>query len=260
MVKLPKIKTLEVKESNDPLHNEYVAEFDDEFMSGKVTIKAKKTNDYYGTEHDTIKESSDEFVNGFKVVRLENGKYSYVRESDNQLVPFKYDFATDFNEYGMAMVAKGGYVTWINKYFELSVSGLLKMYEDRSDIPFTGWHSITEFSKGETPLSIMEFRNIKRYGRYVLNKSKTSAFGINGKVLKFQHITNPSDSRYTFTYIHPFNEFGTTAAVDETIDGQESYVLQFNGLFLTTDEYLEFQRRLMQQEEQDRGQAYQKAA
>ncbi len=260
MVKLPNLKTLEVKESNDPLHNEYVAEFDDEFMSGTVTIKAKKTNDYYGTEHDTIKESSDKFVNGFKVVRLDNGKYSYVRESDNQLVPFKYDFACDFNEYGMAMVAKGGYVTWINTDFEVSISGLLNMYEDKSDINFVGWHKITEFSNGKTPLSIMEFRNVKRYGKYVLDKSYALAFRTSGKALKFFNAEKPGESKYQFTSIDPFNNNEQTVAYDGNGDTRDCYVIQSDGLYISAEKFIELISQRDSQSNQDNGYAYQKAA
>ena len=55
-----------------------------------------------------IIDNSNDFVNGFKVVQTSNGEYAYVRQSDFQLLPFRYDVASDFNEYGFAMVGKKG--------------------------------------------------------------------------------------------------------------------------------------------------------
>ena len=46
---------------------------------------------------DEIVDDSNNFVNGFKVVKTANGEYAYVREADNSLLPFRYDIAFDFN-------------------------------------------------------------------------------------------------------------------------------------------------------------------
>ena len=65
-----------------------------------------------------IIDSNENFVNGFKVVKTANGEYAYIRESDNSLLPFRYDIAFDFNEFGFAIVGKDGSVSWINKDFK----------------------------------------------------------------------------------------------------------------------------------------------
>ena len=67
---------------------------------------------------EKIIDDSNEFVNGFKVVQTENGEYAYVRESDNVLLPFRYDVAFDFNQYGFAIVGKDGSVSWIDTTFK----------------------------------------------------------------------------------------------------------------------------------------------
>lgn len=58
------------------------------------------------------------FSNGFKAVALEDGKFGYVRESDNKLLDYRYDVALDFNEYGLAMAGNDGKVGWIDQNFQ----------------------------------------------------------------------------------------------------------------------------------------------
>ena len=64
-----------------------------------------------------IIDDSRDFVNGYKVVQTANKEYAYVREEDNKLLPYRYDIATDFNEYGYAMVGKDARVSWIDRDF-----------------------------------------------------------------------------------------------------------------------------------------------
>ncbi len=98
------------------------------------------------------------FVNGFKVVKTKNGEYGYIREEDNCLLPYRFDVALDFNEHGLAMVGKHGYVTWINKNFEyLDSRGQMTM--EQEGFPFRAWDKINAFSKGENPLSLV----VKRF-------------------------------------------------------------------------------------------------
>ena len=97
-----------------------------------------------------IKENNN-FVNGFKVVVTENGEYAYIRQEDNCLLPFRYDIAFDFNEYGFAIVGKDGSVAWINTDFQyLNRDG---KWTTESEYYFNGWQGIRNFSKGAIPLS-----------------------------------------------------------------------------------------------------------
>ncbi len=103
---------------------------------------------------DEIILANESFVNGFKIVKTKNGEYGYIREEDNSLLPYRYDIALDFNEYGLAMVGKNGYVTWINKNFEyLAPNG--EMATEQEEFPFIAWNKINAFSKGEIPLSLI---------------------------------------------------------------------------------------------------------
>ena len=118
---------------------------------------------------DVIVEEED-FVEGFKRVRLENGEYGYIREIDGTLLPYRFDIASDFNEYGFAMVGKGCEVAWIDKAFNyLNMLGHLTpcphgykrismehgIYGYTNSFSEHGWTAIADFSDGEYPLSLM---------------------------------------------------------------------------------------------------------
>lgn len=102
--------------------------------------------------------NSSEFVNGFKVVQTSNLEYAYIRESDGMLLPYRYDVASPFNEYGYAMVARDGNATWINKDFQY-FSKDFKMVDDKADSyyyrhnEFNAFQEVSQFSSGKYPLS-----------------------------------------------------------------------------------------------------------
>lgn len=91
-----------------------------------------------------ILDDSREFVNGFKVVRLSNFLFAYLRESDNKLLPFMYELASDFDEYGFAMVAQKGTVAIIRKSDFAVINDL--------------YDFVSAFSKGEIPLAKVGIR------------------------------------------------------------------------------------------------------
>ncbi len=96
---------------------------------------------------------SNSFINGFKVVQTANLEYAYVREEDNTLLPYRYDIATNFNKYGLAMVGKDGKVSWIDKDFKYFNATKEEMVKDEDDKSFDGFISISNFSNGDIPLS-----------------------------------------------------------------------------------------------------------
>ena len=124
-------------------------------------INGKEVKIYYDDELDymkyiksgkTITDEGNEFVNGFKIVKTKNCQALYVKEENNLIIPYIFDIATNFNEYGLAMVAKDNKVSWINKDFKyITKDGTT------TDIPtigkFNGWDSITCFSEGELKVS-----------------------------------------------------------------------------------------------------------
>ena len=172
---------------------------------------------------EAIIDANNEFVNGFKRVQLSNGEYGYIRESDNALLPFRYDIAFDFNEYGFAMVGKGGVVSWIDSSFR-HLNSFGKMVNDSSNCwsEEDGWLSIDDFSKGKNPLSHV-------YGH--LN----SYFSTDGKLKKFycydgKTILNHGDEQFPFGT--SFNEF------DYAISN--GYVLFARGYYMTYLDVIKF--------------------
>lgn len=128
-----------------------------------------------------IVDDNNTFINGYKVVQTSNGEYAYIRQSDFQLLPFRYDIASDFNEYGFAMVGKEGSVSWIDTSFRyLNLKG--DMVEEDFNISygyakFNGWQGISDFSKGNIPLSqVYDGRNAYE---------RVSYFGVDGKFKEF---------------------------------------------------------------------------
>lgn len=98
-----------------------------------------------------VESGNTEFVNGFKLVKNEYGQSLYVREEDNKLLPYVFDIATDFNKFGLAMVAIDTRVSWINKNFQyINKDGEICDYDN---IMEDGWVSVFDFSDRQNPLS-----------------------------------------------------------------------------------------------------------
>ena len=176
---------------------------------------------------DIIDDSRD-FVNGFKLVQTANMEYAYVKEEGNTLLPFRYDVATDFNEYGYAMVGKDGKVSWIDKNFKYLNSKYEMVNEDSSK--FNGFLSVSDFSKGEHPLS-------KVCSCSSDWDKKTSYFGVDGKIIEFSRydgeIIRDSDSIKNFSYYsEDFNDKGYATANNDWL------ILLSSGYYLYTKDLI----------------------
>lgn len=101
---------------------------------------------------------SEEYVNGFKIVHFQTGEFGYRRESDGKIMPVYCDIASNFNEYGLALVGRNTYATWIDKNFRyvnqfgIWVDGPLL---ENSNQNSKGFVIVGRFSTGETPLSLV---------------------------------------------------------------------------------------------------------
>lgn len=171
---------------------------------------------------DEIINSESEFVNGFKVVQTANGEYAYIREYDGVLLPYRYDIASDFNDYGFAMVAKDGNTTWINKNFQyLSKNG--DMIDENLDDElykyhkFEGFQKVYKFSTGKYPLSLVyDGRNRYAYSFY---------FSTEGKRKEFYQFDG------SFNYEYTFDSFGS---VDF---GDKDYIMIGQGILFSKGYY-----------------------
>lgn len=88
--------------------------------------------------HDSIRETEEcrvvsvgEEVNGFRRVEFSNGKIGF-QDASGKVAPYKFNIASDFNEYGFAIVGTMYGVTWINSEFKkLTARGTWTFMEDQ---------------------------------------------------------------------------------------------------------------------------------
>lgn len=174
---------------------------------------------------DIIVQEAEEFVNGYKVVQTANGEYAYVRENDNILLPYRYDIAYNFNEFGFAIVGKEGSVSWIDKDFKfLNLKG--EMVEESSLYSWywNAWQKVSSFSKGSIPLSLV-YDGRHHYG-------KSAYFGIDGKMKEFYHYGCNKDA-YATSFFQDgtiFDERGYAQA-DQYVLLASGYLVSYEDLF-----------------------------
>ena len=220
MIKLPKeiksIKVSRVLPQEEIVKYSYVV---NEGKDDKLCIPIVLPY-YYGVylrqpaSIDIIDDSRD-FVNGYKVVQTDNEEYAYVREEDNKLLPYRYDIATDFNKYGYAIVGKNARVSWIDKNFRYFNEEEEKFKEEQEIgyNTFNGFLGVSDFSKGENPLSRMYRRGYNNTVSYL---------GTNGKIKEFSKydgeiIRDDESNKYFSYYSEDFNDNGYAKANNDEI-------------------------------------------
>lgn len=169
--------------------------------------------------------SSNKFINGFKVVQTANLEYAFVRESDGLLLPYRYDIVSDFNKHGYAMVGKDGNVTWINRDFQyLDRNGkmITESIEDKHSKydKFGGFQEVNEFSTGNHPLSrVYEGKN---------NRGKSFYFSPDGTIKRFYPFDGTLETRYAFSSFaaNTFKDFE-----------DKDYIINKNGILLAKGYY-----------------------
>ena len=192
------------------------------------------------------------FSNGFRIIRMEDGKFGYIREEDNFLMPYRYDIASDFNEYGFAMIGKNGYVSWINKDFKYYVTNSYKLpaifnfvTEDFSykDTKFNSNISrVDQFSIGNNPLSRISLKG-NTITKNTLQNSEvrnnlTVYMDTNGKIKDFINFEDRSKiSRSVFTNGNNFNKHGYTYADDN------SHILFDSGYYLGLEDVVNLAKK-----------------
>ncbi len=200
----------------------------------------EKPRDYYQITdytNKTIDKRDDpnrKFINGFKAIKIGEETYAFVRESDKKIMPYYYDNAYDFNDYGFAIVGREGVMTWINKDFKYlrddrrsgCYGNEYAMSEDYLHDPYRilyGFHSVGEFSKGDIPLS-----------RIRVGDESAIYFGTDGEVKKFTKYNN-DDTRplNKFERGTPFNKNGMAIAEfnkEKLILFAEGFYIGYNDL------------------------------
>ena len=157
----------------------YIFTFGEE--NKQIDFAIEKTIDDIESEYFTIdwENSSDSFHFGYRLVRFVDGTFGYVKKGNGEeICPFKFDIASEFNEYGLAMIGKNGCVNWIDHNFEyLSMSGNKISCKNvlRENILRGGeWEFLSDFPNGSDPLSTMFTSRFHKEGRVVYLKSDGS--------------------------------------------------------------------------------------
>ena len=179
-------------------------------------------------KNNDIISSDNEFINGFKVVQTNNGEFAYIRQIDNQLLPYRYDIAGDFNEYGLAMVAKDGYVNWINTNFEyLSNNGTFIQENIQTNVSnFLGWKEIYDFNKGSIPLSKIMSQT---------DYENTFYLDTNGNIKEFIHYDQANNELPSTTKITNGTEFN-----EQNVATCSDKILFANGYYSTLQDMINF--------------------
>lgn len=166
---------------------------------------------------DTICDENENFVNGFKLVRTEvkphgSPEFAYIKEETGELLPYRFDIATDFNQYGLAMVGKDGDVTWVDKEFKMLKHDDMSVFKKMQPIDVNlletgringGFLRVQNFTKGKVPLSRV-YEGRSSYGTVAfLNSTGTlqKFFKYNGKDVSSLGSTE-------FTHCSEFDENG----------------------------------------------------
>lgn len=115
-------------------------------------VQSRKQDKY----SNVIEKTSEEFVNGFMLVRVENGEFAYIREADYRLLPYGFAFAADFNEHGFAVVGTDRGLTWINRDFcYLSSDGSMRSCLFMDNGSGRLWDGLTSFVGPEEGISTL---------------------------------------------------------------------------------------------------------
>ena len=142
-----------------------------------------------------------DLANGFKLVRFENGEFGYL-DSDENFMPYCFDFATNFGSNGLAIACRGGKVNFIDKDFMT-----FKAIEDRDsffdfvntnsslekvkiDDGLPGYEGVTNFTDG----GFCAVGYSSNWHSRIFNKDKVSyLIGLDGSIKT----------------IHPYNGYGS---------------------------------------------------
>lgn len=172
------------------------------------------------------------FVNGFKVVKLDNGKYSYVREKDNKLMDYYFDVALNFNEYNMAMVGKNGSVMWINSDFKY-LDGEGNRVQLQNNRYVNGWQKLYEFTNDDIPLArVMDSREYYYRVGYV---------DLNMKLKEFKEFNGTINDNKTFKVFGDGSDFENNVAIlNDRVLLAKGYYISYKDLinYLKEDDIL----------------------
>lgn len=261
-VNIDNVKSLSVRtiEFDHVLREMKVRYIFDEYMPQEKYVdlnicSVKEEYDVYKEKNIHVIDDTNNFVNGYKVVELSNHKFGYIKEETNELMPFYFEVASNFNDYGLAMVGKRSSVAWIDKNFghinmmsgfckppiTLTIENICEYLNH--EMAFKSYSKICNFSGKQVPLSMVsishvydnDFPPIKNQPFY-----NASYIDINGKYKEFMYYDG-NFKDYMDTAFHTgtsFNELGYALASTMNIVGERSnkqMVSDINGHYILFD-------------------------
>lgn len=165
----------------------------------------------------------NEYINGYKQVKSKNGVY-FIRELDGRILPYYFDAASNFNEYGLAMVQKNGSFSWINGQLQyLTKDGVWKVLRQGEQL--NGWSIITPFQNGS--LSKLTSKGPVQ---------KVCFFNTLGMIQKFTSYSNPQISYDTFIRSTDFDQDGIALADDKILFSEGYYISQNDAIIMMRQE------------------------
>ncbi len=195
----------------------------------EINYPSRLTYTQYVVNGGEIIDGVDKGAYGFRLAKNKFGQFLYIRKNDNQVMPFLFDYATEFNRYGLAMVAKDGCVTWINKKFEyFDADGKTRDLVEKFGPK--GWYSVSDFN-GNGP-------KFSRCQTGIDDKPYTIFLGTNFEAKEFYLYNGANIAKNVFytrlegTYTD-FNEEGYALQEDQ------SQILSTVGYFMDTNVFLE---------------------
>ena len=175
-------------------------------------------NNICDTKSEEIARIGD-VVCGYRLFIDEAGLYGYINEDDLEILPYRFDLATNFNEYGLALVAYSGTVSWINKDFKIFSSDdeCFINIEDNSYI--LGFKEVYNFNGNKNPLS-----KIVTFDEQVLY------LNTEGEIQKFRYKNESNISSWDKEYfledgLGEFNKEGFMISKDgNTVLSEDGYI------------------------------------
>lgn len=271
-INIDNVKSLSVRtiEFDHVLREMRVRYIFDEYMPQEKYVDlniCSVTEEYDGYEEKGIHviDDTNNFVNGYKVVELSNHKFGYIKEETNELMPFYFEVALNFNDYGLAMIGKRSSVAWIDKnfgYIEIG-GGFCKppitltiekicTYLNH-EMGFKSFSRVCNFSGNQVPLSMVsnshvydnDFPPIKNEPFY-----NAAYVDVNGMFKEFTYYDGKfkSYADTAFSTGTSFNELGYALASSMDIVGEDAnqqmvsdinghYILFDNGIYCNMETY-----------------------
>lgn len=164
------------------------------------------------------------FVNGYALTTYEN-KYIFIEEGTNKIMPYNYEYATNFNAQGYAMVCRNQNITWINKEFKALNAETNKFAQDTGEL--TGFQKIESFKEYAEDVNLSKL--------YYKDNIHSSYLKRDGCMLRFESVDKMGEAitKFINDNMTPWGKKGYMT------DKKEGTIYLSNGTYYTFEDSLE---------------------